>query len=321
MILLTGATGLLGHYLVEELKKRGEPLRALVRDASARGISFGEGVEVIEGDVLDVLALEKAMQGVTRVIHAAGLVSFHRQDRSRLMQVNGEGTYNVVNACLDAEVERLVHVSSVAAIGMELEGKVATEASPWQASQNQSNYARSKRRAELEVYRGIAEGLSACMVNPGVILGYAGNWDQSSAELFATAAKGIRFYIDGMTSLVGGEDVAQAIRLLLENDAPDGERYILVAENWSTHQLFGKITQLVGKRPPSIKVPGWAIKSLAWLAERMVGKRSPLAVEAIEGGLSTQRYDGSKIEALGLVYTPIEEVLSDLTQKWEETHP
>lgn len=323
MLLLTGATGLLGLYLIDELLAQGHDLRVLVRNAEGRDLPWRHLVEVVDGDLLDILTLEQAVRGVEAVVHAGAMVSFDRRDREALLQINVQGTANVVDACLSAGVPRLLHVSSVAAIGQPTEGQVATEATPWQPGQTVSTYARSKRKAELEVYRGIAEGLTAQIVNPGLMIGPRGDWGQSSLRLFAAAAQGLRFYQQGHTALVGAQDAARAIALLLHQDLPNGERYLLVTDTWPGQHMLSAFAESVGQRAPRIAIPPWLSLSAAWLVEQtanLLGLRPLLSVEAIRSGLSDDRYDGSKITRLGFQYTPLEQVIAETAQGYQQAH-
>jgi nucleoside-diphosphate-sugar epimerase len=323
MILLTGATGLLGPYLIDELLAEGHDLRVLVRGASQRELPWRHLVEVIEGDLLDVVALGEATAGVQVVVHAAAMVSFDRRDRDQLMQTNVTGTANLVDACLEAGVGRLIHVSSVAAIGQPTDGEQATEKTPWQADQAVSAYARSKRRAELEVYRGIAEGLPAQIINPGLMLGPRGDWSQSSLRLFATAAQGLRFYQRGHTAMVGAQDVARCVALMLGQALPEGERYLLVTDTWSGQRMLSAFAAAVGQRPPTIGIPGWLSLSAAWVVETVatvLGRRPALSVEAIRSGLSNDRYDGRKATTLGFAYTPLEDVIAETARGYLAAH-
>lgn len=319
MILLTGATGLLGHYLVEALRREGFPLRLLVRNPEKAKPLQSSNVDLIEGDILDQASLEEALKGIDTVIHAAGLVSFHQKDRERVMQVNADGTALLVDACLMAGVNRLVHISSVAAIGDTTDGTEATEHTPWQATRRTSHYARSKRRAEMEVYRGIAEGMEAAILNPGVVLGYGGDWEKSSAKLYATAARGLRFYLNGRAGVVNATDVAKAVTLLLKSEQfPSGERFILCAENLSTLDLLGQIASSADTPAPSIPVPGWLAFGAAWILENVLGGKSALTMAAVRGGLSRQTYDGSKIRQIGLEYEDPQAMIDELAQEWAE---
>ena len=190
MILITGGTGFLGAQLVRSLAAAGKPLRCIYREGSAGKIprEITGDVEWMPGDLLDVISLEMAMEGVEQVFHCAGLVSFQPGSRQLLQQVNVEGTANVVNAALERGVKKMVHVSSVAAIGRPSSGSVIDENCKWEDHPNNSVYALSKYLAEMEVWRGIGEGLPAVIVNPSVILGGSGNWDEGSSSLALTAA-------------------------------------------------------------------------------------------------------------------------------------
>ncbi|MEO1451737.1 MAG: NAD-dependent epimerase/dehydratase family protein, partial [Bacteroidota bacterium] len=167
MILLTGATGFLGQYMIDALLASGYEVRVLVRDAEQRTLpSWSKLVEVVSGDILDTLVVRKALEGVETVIHGAAMVSFAKRDRDKLMQINVEGTANLIDACLEVGQPRFIQVSSIATIGRTQDDSLADEETPWLQSQAQSDYALSKYKAEREVYRGIAEGLTAVMVNP-----------------------------------------------------------------------------------------------------------------------------------------------------------
>ena len=171
MILITGATGFLGRHLVDELLAQGHELRLLVRNPEERALPWGNLVEIAEGDILDIIALERAMQGIDTVIHAAALVSFARKKQAAMKRINVVGTERVVDACLAAGVERLIHISSISATGRAGAGETVDESTKWQENTSPGKYGQSKRGAEQEVWRGIEEGLHGIMLNPGVILG------------------------------------------------------------------------------------------------------------------------------------------------------
>jgi dihydroflavonol-4-reductase len=319
MILLTGATGFLGRYLIEELLAGQHEVRALVRQPARRKLPWASLVEVIEGDVLDTLSLERACEGVSAVVHAAAMVSFDKRDRDQVMNINARGTANVVDACLEMGVPRLVQVSSIAAVGRAKAGKIIDEETPWNPKQARSTYAKSKRQAEMEVHRGVAEGLEACMLNPAVILGGGNNWDAGPPRLFKTVAKGLKAYNPGVNGFVGAADVAKACRLLLESDLSQGERFILSAENLSYRELFFTIAQALEVPPPRIGLPAWLVVAAGWLAERwasLSGQAPFLTVETARSGITDFRYDGSKITQLGLQYTPIEEVIAQTAREF-----
>ena len=322
MILLTGATGFLGKYILEACLAAGLEVRVLVRNASTRELPWAGAVEIIEGDVLDVLALEQATEGVELVIHAAALVSFWPKLAKEVREVNIEGTANVVNACLAANA-RLIHISSIAGIGRAGKGKVSTEETPVLLSQANSTYARSKMKAEMEIHRGIAEGLSAVMLNPGVILG-AGNWTTGTPKIFATLAKGLRYYLPGMAALVAAKDVAKACLLLTDSGIANGERFILVAENWSYQKFLQTAAQALGTIPPQQKIPKTVARIAGWLAQQMarLGSKEPMiTLESMRSATQHHTYDGRKIEQLGFAYQPIPELIAEVATAYRSEFP
>jgi dihydroflavonol-4-reductase len=178
MILVTGGAGLLGNALIEMLLKKGEKVR-VIYNSTALVVNLTTNFQTIQCDILDVYALEDAMQGVTEVYHCAGLVSFNPKDEKKLYSINVEGTANIVNAALNAGVRKLVHVSSVAALGRIRPDEMIDETMVWTEETSNSKYGHSKYLGEMEVWRGVAEGLNAVVINPSIILG-AGNWNEIS---------------------------------------------------------------------------------------------------------------------------------------------
>jgi nucleoside-diphosphate-sugar epimerase len=167
MILVTGGTGFLGSNLLRKLVNVGEPVRALYRKKIPYQLQdIQDKIEWVTGDILDVCVLEDVMAGVDKVYHCAAVVSFHPGNHREMMKVNVEGTANVVNMAIDAGVKKLVHVSSVAALGRAKANGVIDEGNEWQESKNNSQYAVSKYLAEMEVWRANAEGLATAIVNP-----------------------------------------------------------------------------------------------------------------------------------------------------------
>ncbi|WNJ18900.1 NAD-dependent epimerase/dehydratase family protein [Pontibacter sp. G13] len=323
MILLTGATGFLGRFIVDDLLASGFEVRLLIRNAANRMLPWGDLVEVVDGDVNDPLALEQAMEGVEAVIHAAAMVSFRKADQQQMMHVNVQGTAEVVNACIEVGVPKLVHVSSIAAVGRTTDGSLINEQTPMQNGQASSNYATSKILAEREIQRGVAEGLNAVMVNPGLILGPSDRWDQGTPKIFGTVAKGLAFYQSGENGLVGAVDVAKACRVLLHADVQPGSRYLLVGENWGYFKMLSTIAQKLGKKAPKYKIPRGVAITAGWLAETWAGLTGgdPIfTVENMRSGTHHYRYDGSKIEALGFEYVPMEQIIEDTAQKFLSQH-
>ena len=321
MILITGATGFLGRSLTDACLAAGHEVRALVRNPAGRKLPWGGLVDIAEGDILDVLSLVKAMEGVETVIHAAAMVSFQKKDREELLRVNVDGTANVVNACLDTEVADMIHISSIAAIGRAGDGKLSDESTPIQSKHIASTYAKSKINAEVEVNRGVAEGMHATILNPGMILG-PGTWDEGTPKIFSTVAKGLSFYNEGSNGWVAAKDVAQACVLAMDHELPPGERFVLVGENISYREFFAEVAMRLQKKAPSIQIPRLLAMMAGWTTERMaalLGKDPLITLENMRSGTRHDAYDGSKItQQLGLQYTPIQEVIAETAQAFLE---
>lgn len=265
MVLVTGGSGLIGSFLIETLIVRGHEVRAIYRNQVPQ-FPQAEKVQWAEGDILDPLFLRDALQDVQYVFHCAGLVSYAPQDKELLKQVNIEGTANIVNACLACESIKLCHVSSIAAIGRSRTADVLTEKNKWDAADKHSAYASSKYFGELEVWRGISEGLNAVIVNPSVVLGPA-DWNRSSTQLFKYVYNENTFYTDGAANFVDVRDVVEAM-LKLTFSETTAERFILTSEKVTYKEFFGQVAACFGKKAPAVKVPS-AISEIIWRAEHL----------------------------------------------------
>lgn len=318
MILITGATGFLGQHVTQALLEAGHELRLLVRHAAQRQLPMRGLVDMVDGDVNDWVSLERAMEGVTEVVHLAALVSFWRKRNKDLHRVNVRGTENVVNACLQAGVERLVHMSSTGATGKEAEDQPVTEATKWLPGKHNNAYGLSKHKAELEVYRGMAEGLPAVILNPGVIIG-PGDWQAGPPKIFSIVDKGLNYYNRGRIGLVGAQDVARATLLALERSDMEGERFILVAENPLQQEFFAEVARALGKEPPSRGLPAAVSLMVGSLSEglaALTGKEPVITRASMRSSIRRFTYDGSKITQYGFAYTPIKQVIQQTAQAY-----
>jgi len=273
-ILITGATGFIGAYLVRYLLKQGHTnLRCMKQRTSSMALLHGvaDQVEWVDADLLDLAALEAALDGVQQVFHCAAVVSFQAKDSRKMLKINAIGTANIVNLALEMGVKKLLHVSSIAAIGRKPNDPNIDEKTAWQDDGWNSPYGISKHQAEMEVWRGIAEGLNAVIVNPANVLG-SGFWEgrTSTGQIFHKIWKGLRFYPQGTTGFVDVRDVVRFMALLMESGMR-GERYILSAENWPFKRLFDEIATSLGVKPPSVGVTP-LIRELAWRAAWLAGK-------------------------------------------------
>lgn len=254
MILLTGGNGLVGSYVARKLLIENEAFKILVRANSDLTLlkDVLSGIQIIEGDILDIVSLEIALEGVDQIIHCAAVVSFGEINTEQMYKINVEGTKNVVNVALANGIKRFCYLSSVAAIGRDTKKLRIDENTKWVESNMNSQYAISKYQAELEVWRGIEEGLSCIMLCPTVVIG-PGDWNKSSTKLFKNIYKGMVFYPSGSINVVDVRDVADAVWLALRSNI-SAERYLINAQNLSYKDFFTKIAVGFGNKPPSIKL-------------------------------------------------------------------
>lgn len=321
IVFVTGTNGLIGSAIVRRLLKDGHRVRGVRRSTSDMRLlkDIEAQIEWTDADVLDVTALEKALQGVTFVIHTAAVVSFIPRDRTEMYDINVNGTANVVNASLAAGIKKMAFVSSVAALGRpdpsklsEHETAIIDEEQKWEESPLNSHYGKSKYLAELEVWRGVAEGLSAVVVNPSMVLG-EGDWSRSSTQLFKYVYDEKKYYTEGLINYVDVQDVAEAIVTLLFSEIKN-ERYILSAGQVTYRELFTKIATAFGKRPPSKAVSSllaetiWRVEAVrSWLT----GSKPLITKETAKTARTKLVYDGQKIkQAIGLTYKPLEETVA-----------
>jgi dihydroflavonol-4-reductase len=275
--LVTGATGLVGSHVTRLLVARGDAVRVLVRERSPLDELAGLDVELAHGDVLDRRSVRRAMAGVQRVFHIAGVTSL-RASADRVFAVNVGGTRIVLEEALRAGVARVVHTSSVAAVGPAPRGSTADEDQLFRAGRYGLPYVNAKHEAELEAMRLAAHGLPVVVVNPAHVFG-AGDRHGSSTELVRRFLRGqIPAYVDGALNIVDAEDVARG-HLLADERGEVGERYILGNRNFTLDRLFADLARLSGVAPPALKLPLAAALALARAAELAPGRPAVTTIE------------------------------------------
>jgi dihydroflavonol-4-reductase len=327
MILLTGATGLLGSHIAFELTGSGEKLRALKRKNASTAILekvfrfYSENadellarIEWVEGDLLDVGSLEDAMDGITHVYHSAAVVSFLPSDKNYLLQVNIEGTANLVNIALDSGVKKFCHVSSVAALGRTINGNTIDEDVWWKSSPDNSWYAISKYGGEREAWRATEEGMDVIILNPSLILG-PGDENRSSSEVMRVLKKGNSWFTNGVTGYVDARDVAKAAVLLMKSEIKN-ERFIINAANLSFKEFFDKVLLLFGK-PKTKYEAGSFLTGLGWRGDKiraaLTGRKASFTKETAIASQAINRFDGEKItRVLDFKYREIDETLREV---------
>ncbi len=322
LIFITGSTGLLGSYLLRRLLKEGYTnIRALKRDTSSMDLvaPFQDKVEWVEGDIRDIFVLEEAMKEVDQVFHCAAIVSTNPRNFKEMMEVNKEGTATVVNAALKEGIGKLVHVSSIAAIGRRKKLKVINENTKWQRSSWNSQYAISKYQSEMEVWRGSAEGLNVAVVNPSVIIG-SGKWNYSIAPIMKRIWSGFKYFPVGGTGFVDVRDVAKFMVQLMNSEITN-ERYILNAANLSYQDFFESIAKALNKKAPSVKV-GKALKELSWMADwvrsKLTGSPQLITKASANHTARTFVYENQKsLQTFDFQYLPIEKTIAEMAKQFE----
>lgn len=321
MILVTGGSGLLGSCLIRQLIRQGEEVKALYR-SSIPTFEGSDQVEWVSGDILDVPSLEEAMQGVANVYHCAAVVSFHPSRKADMHRVNVQGTANVVNACLDAGVKKLLFVSSVAALGRIRENEPIHEGMNWTPESSNSEYGKTKYLAETEVWRGMAEGLSIAIVNPVIILG-AGNWNSGSSKIFQSAYNEFPWYTEGSSGFVDVEDVVRAMMLLMKSDV-SAKRFIISGENRSYRDVFNLIAKSFQKKPPHRAVSKW-LSEMVWRWEAVKAMFTGVDPLLTRETAATARArvtfnNNSFLQAFPeFHYTPLEQSIERICREYENT--
>ena len=332
MILVTGGSGFVGaHLLYRLVKEESMTIRALKRSHTDLSVcksifsyytsnvdSLFSKIEWVDGDLLDVEALTDALEGVEYVYHAAAVVSFNSSRKKEVVEVNQKGTANLADLSRQMGVKKFCFVSSIAALGSELNGIEVTEESSWKPTDSHSTYSISKFWAEMEVWRASREGLNVVVVNPSVIVG-AGSWSRGSSKFFPTVYKGLSYYGKGGVGFVGVEDVVRSMTLLMKSSI-ENERFVLNSQNMNYREFLTAIANgLKVKAPQKVLTP--FIGRLAWQISYLMSKitrREPLVTrESIATSFKTSAYNSNKVkEALEFEFTPIHQVIEESCKRY-----
>ncbi len=328
MILVTGGTGLVGAHLLYHLTQKNDAIVAIYRTRNRiektekvfsyytdNFTSLFDKIQWIQADITDVPSLEVVFSlSITQVYHCAALVSFNPKDYKQMRSVNIHGTANIVNFCIHNSIKKLCFVSSIAAVGNAIEGKIITEENEWSDTDDNHGYAITKYGAEMEVWRASQEGLPVVIVNPGVILG-SGFWEEGSGKLVQQVDKGLRFYTEGVTGFVFVVDVVKAMVLLMESSMKN-ERFILVSENKSFKEVFSLLADALDKPRPNIKIRSFVTSitwRLDWVVSKLMNRQPLLTKNSAKSAHSTAYYSSSKlVKEIGFVYTPIAKAIQKI---------
>ncbi|NBC84289.1 MAG: NAD-dependent epimerase/dehydratase family protein [Bacteroidetes bacterium] len=321
MILVTGATGLVGSHLALELVKRGETVRGTYQHETSlkkvketarlygsEYLEYYQQIDWVEAEITDYGGIYQAIENVNQVYHCAGMISFHPGDKRKLLEVNYRGTRNIVNACLEKKVDAFCMMSSIAALGKPNDEQWYTEESFWKNSKSKGGYGYSKYMGEMEVWRAISEGLNAVIVNPSVIIG-AGHWNSGSGLLFSRIHKGLRYYTPGVTGYVDVHDVVNTSIKLMEQKA-FGERYILNAQNLSFQEIFESIAHNLQKNSKLKRANYRLVRficRLEWLKWKLTGIKPRITIQNLKSAFDKKYYANQKVcDQLDYRFLPID---------------
>jgi nucleoside-diphosphate-sugar epimerase len=323
MNLVTGASGFLGSYLVKNLLRRGEKVRALQHSTNFELLgSYADKIEWVKGDLLDITSLESAMVGVEKIYHCAAIVSSLPSMREKAKQINIEGTANLFNAALaNKQVKKVMHVSSITALGLPLNGAPIDENYYAPAGKLQYDYFKAKRFAEMEAWRAHAEGLDVIIVNPSGLMG-AGRWHHEPLNAFTAVYNGLSFYMEGSNGFIDVRDTAEIMIRLMESTI-SGERFILSAENLRLKDLLFMIADEIKVARPKYKVNGF-MSELAWRIEGMRALVTRTAPDFTRDDIRIARtcfsYSNAKIKAAtGFNFRPLSQSIHETAVSFLES--
>ncbi len=333
MILVSGGTGMLGAYLLSKLVMNNEKIRAIKRPESSleqvkKIFSYYHKdfekvfsqIEWVNADILDLENIDAAMKDINKVYHCAAMVSFNPKKKYQMIAINVNGTANMVNSALAAGVEMFCHVSSIAALGESEDELPITEETFRKPNTKYSGYSISKYRSELEVWRGISEGLNAVIVNPSVILG-AWDWKNGSSGIFKKINEGLKFYTEGVTGYVDVWDVVNIMIKLTESKISD-KRFIVSAENLSYKQILSMIADALNKPKPEILAKPWILKSaviLETIKSKLTGKEPMITRNTAKSSQTVSIYSNQKIrETLNYEFNSIENTVKSIAEMFKK---
>ena len=320
MIFVTGATGMLGAHLVYKLVSEGKRVRANYRSEQKKeltrqifewngdvGNQFFNRIDWVQVELDNYPALAECLADVKQVYHTAAIVSFRAADARKMIRNNRVITANLVNAALACNVDSFCHVSSVAALGESALSVTINEETERPTQGEYSGYASSKFESEVEVWRGIAEGLNAVIVNPSIIIG-PGDWTSSSTAIFSQVAKGLKYYTDGQAGYIAVADVVNAMCMLMQK-RDFGQRYVLNAETISFEKFFGLVATNLQVDAPSKSIGPRllrTVQALLWLVDKISGIQAAITADMVKSAFHKKHYDSTKfITQHKFIFTPI----------------
>ncbi len=318
-VLVTGASGFLGRYLIEELLAMTEHEIIGVYHSNLPERQSNHRLTYVKCNLYDTYSIADLISEVSLVIHAAAIVSFDQRQEAEMYRFNVESTNNIVNACLEHNIDKLVHISSISALGRH-DGHTIDATHLSGPDITYSPYGKSKKYSELEVWRGIQEGLTASIINPSLIMG-SGDWSKGSPKMIQTVAKGMKYYPTGTTGFVYAKDVARLARLVLSPGICDHQGILCSAENNSYLEIMTLVARSLGVTPPTRPIQDWQIKVIGIINSishllRLTSKQI-ITKESLNTASQSLSYDGTNaLQVEGFEYTPMTQAIDEICQEY-----
>ena len=326
--LVTGATGFVGAAVTRKLLARGYAVRTMARADSDRRNLADLDVELVIADLQDPDSLIKAVQDCQLLFHVAADYRLWVPDPDAMYATNVEGTRNLMHAAMKAGVERIIYTSSVATLGIPPNGQPGREDTPTSIDNMVGPYKRSKFMAE-EVVRDLAntEHCPVVIVNPSTPIGPGDIKPTPTGRVILDAVNGrIPAFVDTGLNIVHVDDVAEGHLLALEKGGI-GEHYVLGSEDMSLEVLLGKVARIVGRRPPTIRIPHPLAMGVAHIAEgwaRVFGSEPQVTLDAVRMARKKMYFASAKaMQELGYRPRSGDLAIADAVawfQDWDRSH-
>ncbi|MCA9521164.1 MAG: SDR family oxidoreductase [Myxococcales bacterium] len=315
-VLVTGANGFIGGHLTKILVDEGYDVRCMVQPGTSTELLGGLDVEIVDGDLLDPSSLRLALRDCQQLYHLAAIYAVWHPTPSLLYRVNVEGTVFLMREAMEAGIERIVHTSSIAAIGVNPDGTPADEATQYNQWETFNEYVMSKYVSELEVHRLVKDGLPAVIVNPAFPFGWGDIGPTPTGKLVLTLLQGkFPVYFDGGFNGVDVRDVARGHYLAMQNGTI-GQRYILSGHNVTYDQFVKQVCRIGGVTPPRFKVSANFVATLGKLAElvadHITHKEPPVVDKGVRYTAQKLFFDNAKAKReLGYDPHPLDEAIGE----------
>jgi len=337
MILVTGGTGMLGAYLLLQLTQQNDKIYAIKRAQSSLQLTakifqhylpdantYLNKIQWINLDLVDDVDLDENLQNIDEIYHCAAQISYQKKDTEQMIRNNQLITKNLVNASLRNNISKFCFVSSIAALGDSIDNAEVNEKTIWVDTGKNSAYSISKYLSEMEVWRGIAEGLQAVIINPSIILGI-GNWQSGSSQIFNTIYKGLKYYTLGTTGFVDAQDVAKIMIQLMQCPQCFQQSYIVNAENIQYKEIFHKIAKYLNVKPASI-FANPTLSQIAWrweFAKSLITRKNPLITkQSAQIAHKNLQYSSQKLkDAIDFQYRKIDDSLQEYAAAFLKDKP